>query len=71
MNVGDIERFIGKDAPDRVELPASLGGGMVDVVGHFMAPAPNGSGGDVRHLVLANSVNVAECDNGLVWYAGG
>ena len=71
MDIKFIEQVVGKARPDRVELPAALGGGKVDVTNHFYGPSPNGDEDNVRHLVLANSINVAECENGLVWYARG
>ena len=73
MNAEKLNGFSVEGRPEKVELPAALGGGFVDVRGHFFAPPPNDKDADdvVRHLVLSNCLNVAECDNGLVWYARG
>jgi len=56
--------------PEWVRLPAELGGTQAKVLGAHAAPCPMcGTGPNVRHLELPDSLGVAECPrHGFAWY---
>jgi hypothetical protein len=65
---GDSVYLVGDTTPDRVRVPAELGGAVEEVEAAFYGPCPCGNHLKVRHLSL-ETLKVAECpERGFLWY---